>query len=134
MFTILQLHLHEIVKHTTMNTTQQSLSNPGKLNLVPYQRPHTRLISHCRVFRFHSGLFCVDNRLHAYNQRRLVHTPPGPLFATDPTDCAAHTLTPQEARLKSRRPSHSAWANFFCNALNSSKPTGIDDFVSFVKF
>ncbi|KAI9536478.1 hypothetical protein NQZ68_033067 [Dissostichus eleginoides] len=82
--------------------------------------------------------FFQERRLHS--SRRLVHTPPVPTFASDCTDSPLHNLVPlacgaqsgldavshssQDARGKSRRPTKSAGATFYRNALNLAKPAG----------
>ncbi|XP_070762610.1 leucine-rich repeat-containing protein 49 [Enoplosus armatus] len=81
-----------------------------------------------------------ESRLHACSPRRPVQTPPVPSFASDSTDSSAHNLVPlaggaqsdldevsraaQEDRDKRRRPTHSAGATYYCNALNLPKPSG----------
>uniref|UniRef100_A0A3B4XSI0 Leucine rich repeat containing 49 n=1 Tax=Seriola lalandi dorsalis TaxID=1841481 RepID=A0A3B4XSI0_SERLL len=74
----------------------------------------------CLHHLFHHTISFVENRLHAFSQRRFVQTPPVPSFASDSTDCPAHNLVSlaggtqsglamdshaaQEARDKSKRP------------------------------
>ena len=94
----------------------------------------------------HSTIPSAENRLHACSQRGLVQTHPVPLLASDSMYSSAHNLAPlvcggqsgldtlshaaQEARDKSRRPTHSAGTTYYRNALNLPKPAGKYDSIT----
>lgn len=86
---------------------------------------------------FHCTIPSVERRWHACSKRELVQTLPVPSFAGDSTDASARNPVPlaqsgldavsraaQEARDKSRRPTHSAVATYYRNVLNLPKPAG----------
>lgn len=125
-------HLHCTLSHSPTNHPR------GFILYIHEWLWYVHNLMDCLHSLFHYYFAFVENRLHACSQRRFAHTPP--MLSFESTDRLAHNLVPlaggaqsglaavsyagQEARDKSKRPTHSAEASYYRNVSNLSKPAG----------